>query len=110
VRIDLQLIDSQDNIVFGAPFDEVRYKKGWSTVPLFGALFRLNIVLYQCALDRDISLFDAGDRTEVGEKGLTIRLASHYLVTICLLKGLLYSGGQKVEYLNLVNAFTLMFS
>lgn len=47
----------RDNIVFGAPFDEERYKK----------------VLHQCALERDLSLFDAGDNTEVGEKGLTLR-------------------------------------
>lgn len=30
-------------------------------------------VIYQCALKRDLSLFDAGDMTEVGEKGLTLR-------------------------------------
>jgi hypothetical protein len=35
-----------------------------------------NTVLYQCALQRDISLFEAGDRTEVGEKGLTLRLVN----------------------------------
>jgi ABC-type multidrug transport system fused ATPase/permease subunit len=29
-------------------------------------------VLYQCGLKRDLSLFDAGDLTEVGEKGLTL--------------------------------------
>ncbi|OJA20724.1 hypothetical protein AZE42_08493, partial [Rhizopogon vesiculosus] len=52
----------RDNIIFGAPYDEVRYKK----------------VLYQCALERDLTLFEAGDKTEVGEKGLTL------------------SGGQKV--------------
>ncbi|KAJ3718421.1 hypothetical protein C8R42DRAFT_723772 [Lentinula raphanica] len=46
----------QENIVFGSPFDEERYKK----------------VLYQCSLERDISLFEAGDATEVGEKGLTL--------------------------------------
>ncbi|KAL0565845.1 hypothetical protein V5O48_016172 [Marasmius crinis-equi] len=44
------LIDSQENIVFGSTFDEERYKK----------------VLYQCALERDISLFEAGDAMEVG--------------------------------------------
>ncbi|EJD51853.1 ATP-binding cassette transporter [Auricularia subglabra TFB-10046 SS5] len=46
----------KDNILFGAPYDEERYKK----------------VLHQCALERDLSLFDAGDQTEVGEKGLTL--------------------------------------
>lgn len=47
----------QDNILFGAPYDEERYNK----------------VLEQCALKRDLTLFDAGDETEVGEKGLTLR-------------------------------------
>ena len=37
------------------------------------------LVIYQCGLTRDLSLFDAGDATEVGEKGLTL------------------SGGQKVS-------------
>ncbi|KAF7369374.1 ATP-binding cassette transporter [Mycena venus] len=46
----------QENIIFGAKFDEVRYKK----------------VLHQCALERDLELFEAGDATEVGEKGLTL--------------------------------------
>ncbi|KAF5377185.1 hypothetical protein D9615_006331 [Tricholomella constricta] len=46
----------KENIVFGAPFDEDRYKK----------------VLYQCSLERDLTLFEAGDQTEVGEKGLTL--------------------------------------
>ncbi|KAG1858585.1 hypothetical protein C8R48DRAFT_775022 [Suillus tomentosus] len=44
------------NILFGGPYDEIRYKK----------------VLYQCALERDLTLFEAGDQTEVGEKGLTL--------------------------------------
>ncbi|KAG6837885.1 hypothetical protein H0H93_013038 [Arthromyces matolae] len=46
----------KENILFGSPFDEERYKK----------------VLYQCALERDLTLFEAGDKTEVGEKGLTL--------------------------------------
>ncbi|KAI0824512.1 P-loop containing nucleoside triphosphate hydrolase protein [Trametes gibbosa] len=46
----------KDNILFGAPYDEVRYNK----------------VLDQCALLRDLSLFEAGDQTEVGEKGITL--------------------------------------
>ncbi|EKM60769.1 uncharacterized protein PHACADRAFT_246884 [Phanerochaete carnosa HHB-10118-sp] len=46
----------RDNILFGAPYDEERYNK----------------VIDQCALRRDLTLFDAGDQTEVGEKGLTL--------------------------------------
>ncbi|KZT67108.1 multidrug resistance-associated ABC transporter [Daedalea quercina L-15889] len=46
----------RDNILFGAPFDEERYNK----------------VLDQCALKRDLELFAAGDKTEVGEKGITL--------------------------------------
>lgn len=46
----------RNNILFGAPYDEERYKK----------------VIYQCGLERDLSLFDARDETEVGEKGLTL--------------------------------------
>ncbi|RDX55372.1 hypothetical protein OH76DRAFT_1428233 [Lentinus brumalis] len=46
----------RENILFGAPYDEERYNK----------------VIYQCALKRDLTLFEAGDMTEVGEKGLTL--------------------------------------
>jgi hypothetical protein len=38
------------------------------------------LVLYQCGLERDLTLFDAGDRTEVGEKGLTLRSVNPYAV------------------------------
>ncbi|KAH0835495.1 hypothetical protein J3R83DRAFT_9163 [Lanmaoa asiatica] len=46
----------KNNILFGAPYDDDRYKQ----------------VLYQCALEKDLGLFEAGDDTEVGEKGLTL--------------------------------------
>ncbi|KAJ6612668.1 multidrug resistance-associated ABC transporter [Mycena sp. CBHHK59/15] len=46
----------RDNILFGAEYDEERYRK----------------VIYQCALERDLELFEAGDKSEVGEKGLTL--------------------------------------
>ncbi|KAG8882432.1 hypothetical protein FRB97_008247, partial [Tulasnella sp. 331] len=46
----------KENILFGSAFDEARYQK----------------VLHQCALETDLKLFDAGDATEVGEKGLTL--------------------------------------
>lgn len=45
-----------------------------NTLPVFATcIMTLSVVLYQCALNRDLSLFDAGDDTEVGEKGLTLR-------------------------------------
>ncbi|KAK7694257.1 hypothetical protein QCA50_001437 [Cerrena zonata] len=56
----------RNNILFGAPYDEERY----------------NAVIEQCALKRDLELFDAGDQTEVGEKGLT--LSGGQKVCICL--------------------------
>ncbi|KAF8164524.1 hypothetical protein K438DRAFT_2025293 [Mycena galopus ATCC 62051] len=46
----------RSNIIFDTPFDKERYRK----------------VLYQCALEPDLVLFQAGDQTEVGEKGLTL--------------------------------------
>ncbi|TCD66627.1 hypothetical protein EIP91_001094 [Steccherinum ochraceum] len=46
----------KDNILFGSPYDEERYNK----------------VIEQCGLKRDLMLFEAGDQTEVGEKGLTL--------------------------------------
>ena len=33
------------------------------------------LVISQCALARDLEHFDAGDDTEVGERGLTLRSA-----------------------------------
>lgn len=44
----------RSNITFGAEeIDEARYAK----------------VIHQCCLERDLELFAAGDRTEVGERG-----------------------------------------
>lgn len=35
-------------------------------------------VIKQCALEQDLSLWKAGDMTEVGEKGLTLRCDLFY--------------------------------
>ncbi|PBK89813.1 ATP-binding cassette transporter [Armillaria gallica] len=56
----------KENIIFGAEFDEQRYKEA----------------IHQCGLDRDLSLFDAGDRTEVGERGLTLSGGQKARVTL----------------------------
>jgi ABC-type multidrug transport system fused ATPase/permease subunit len=52
----IQSLSIKENILFGQPYNEARYKK----------------VIYQCGLKRDLTLFDAGDLTEIGEKGLTL--------------------------------------
>ncbi|CEP08191.1 hypothetical protein [Parasitella parasitica] len=46
----------RDNILFGLPFIEKRYKE----------------TLYACALDKDMDNLEDGDLTEVGEKGITL--------------------------------------
>ena len=64
------------NIVFYSPYDEERYKKGrtvHTTLLTRYLLLIFLLVLYQCALEPDLELFEAGDLTEVGERGLTLR-------------------------------------
>ncbi|XP_054162187.1 ATP-binding cassette sub-family C member 4-like [Oppia nitens] len=46
----------RNNILFGCPYDERRYKD----------------VVHYCALERDFKLFSFGDRTLVGEKGVSL--------------------------------------
>ncbi|KAF9466481.1 hypothetical protein BDZ94DRAFT_1280783 [Collybia nuda] len=56
----------KENIIFGAPLDENRYQK----------------VIYQCCLERDLTLLGAGDQTEVGEKGVTLSGGQKARVTL----------------------------
>ncbi|RUS34665.1 hypothetical protein BC938DRAFT_479221 [Jimgerdemannia flammicorona] len=65
----LQNASIRDNILFGSPMEQDRYEK----------------VLEACALKRDLEIFDDGDMTEIGEKGITL------------------SGGQK-QRVNLARA------
>lgn len=44
------------NIIFGEPYDAERYQN----------------VIKACALETDLKLFDDGDETEIGEKGITL--------------------------------------
>ncbi|RKP09485.1 P-loop containing nucleoside triphosphate hydrolase protein [Thamnocephalis sphaerospora] len=52
----LQNLSIRDNILFGQPFNHARYQQ----------------VLYACALKRDIEALAAGDRTQIGERGITL--------------------------------------
>ncbi|EPS42274.1 hypothetical protein H072_3753 [Dactylellina haptotyla CBS 200.50] len=46
----------KNNILFASKYDEERYKA----------------VLFACSLERDLSILDKGDATEVGEKGISL--------------------------------------
>lgn len=46
----------RNNITFGSEFNQARY----------------DAVIKECALERDLEILDAGDATEIGEKGITL--------------------------------------
>jgi ABC-type bacteriocin/lantibiotic exporter with double-glycine peptidase domain len=46
----------KDNIIFGEPYDLARYRA----------------VIRACGLETDLTLFEHGDQTEIGEKGITL--------------------------------------
>lgn len=63
----------RENILFGSPYDEARYKQGKKIKHACCRIYLYPPVLSQCALEKDLELFEAGDNTEVGEKGITLR-------------------------------------
>lgn len=85
----------QDNILLDAPFDEARYRQGMHTLHSGRLTADTVPVIRQCALEQDLSLFEAGDSTEVGEKGITLRFVTK-IFTSCALILSASSGGQKV--------------
>ncbi|BGP40114.1 hypothetical protein JCM10449v2_004072 [Rhodotorula kratochvilovae] len=52
----LQHDSIRNNIIFGSPFEEERYKQ----------------VVEACALQADLEMFNAGNETEIGEKGISL--------------------------------------
>jgi ABC-type multidrug transport system fused ATPase/permease subunit len=56
----------KDNILFGLPYDEIRYSK----------------VLKACALAKDLTLFDDGDQTEVGAQGISLSGGQKWRLTL----------------------------
>ncbi|KAI9739929.1 MAG: hypothetical protein M1818_004985 [Claussenomyces sp. TS43310] len=56
----------KDNILFGLPYDEVRYDK----------------VLKACALTQDLEIFESGDLTEVGAQGISLSGGQKWRLTL----------------------------
>ena len=52
----LQNASIKSNIIFGLPYDEERYVA----------------VIKMCSLEKDLEIFEDGDMTEIGEKGITL--------------------------------------
>lgn len=73
-------------------------KVGTRTIELRPLSHQSISVVYHCALSRDLALFESGDATEVGKKGLTLRLVGIYSDAAVVSNVVLatFSGGQKV--------------
>ncbi|KAJ1901585.1 Transporter of the ATP-binding cassette (ABC) [Kickxella alabastrina] len=78
------------NITFGLPYNDQRYRE----------------VVHMCALTRDFEIIDAGDMTEVGERG--VALSGGQKQRICLARAV-YSPARHIimdDCLSAVNAHT----
>ncbi|GAW11813.1 hypothetical protein ANO14919_011650 [Xylariales sp. No.14919] len=56
----------KDNIVFGLPFDDYRYKK----------------TIEVCALTKDVEMFSDGDETEIGANGINLSGGQKWRITL----------------------------
>ncbi|KAF7727026.1 hypothetical protein EC973_008140, partial [Apophysomyces ossiformis] len=86
----LQNASIRDNILFGLPYSEERYKE----------------TLFACALNKDLSIFEDGDMTEIGERGVT--LSGGQKARVALARAV-YSRAQTVlmdDVLSAVDAHT----
>ena len=65
-----------ENIIFGKAYNKEHHDKGLHQVSSYDLTqLKVTTVIYQCDLEHNLTLFDTGDETKVGEKGLTLRYA-----------------------------------
>ncbi|KAL7329191.1 hypothetical protein PS15p_207334 [Mucor circinelloides] len=86
----LQNASIRDNILFGLPYVESRYRE----------------TLTACALDKDLEILEDGDQTEIGEKGITLSGGQKARVSLARA---VYSRAQNVlmdDVLSAVDAHT----